>query len=104
MRFGVDFAAVPGKLNLMAGYVHDNTPQPLASVSPILPDSDRNDYSVGAMLVHDDWNFNFGYMVVVADERTNIEDGEPVRNTTDYPFGTYKSLANIFGLSCGYHF
>lgn len=104
VRFGVDFAAVPGKLNLMAGYVHDNTPQPLASVSPILPDSDRNDYSVGAMLVHDDWDFNFGYMVVVADERTNIEDGEPVRNTTDYPFGTYKSLANIFGLSCGYHF
>lgn len=104
IRLGVDYAAVPGKLNLMAGYVHDKTPQPLASVSPILPDSDRNDYSLGARYLFRDWEFNFSYMAVIADERTNVENGEPVRNTADYPFGTYKSLANIFGLSFGYSF
>ena len=43
-------------------------------------------------------------MVVVGTERTNIENGEPVRNTTDYPFGTYKSLANLLGFGVGYNF
>ncbi|MFH2053363.1 MAG: outer membrane protein transport protein [bacterium] len=104
LRFGVDYQLMPGKFNLMAGYVRDNTPQPLAAVSPILPDSDRNDYSFGAQYRSGAWDFGFTYMVVVGDERTNVENGEPVRNTTDYPFGTYKSLANIFGLSCGYNF
>ena len=47
IRFGFDYQASE-KLNLMAGYVHDKTPQPLAAVSPLLPDSDRNDYSFGA--------------------------------------------------------
>ncbi len=103
LRFGFDFKASE-KLNLMAGYVHDKTPQPLAAVSPLLPDSDRNDYSIGALYKAGKWDFNVSYMVVVGDERTNIENGEPVRNTTDYPFGTYSSLANLFGIGVGYNF
>ena len=103
IRFGFDYQACE-KLNLMAGYVHDKTPQPLAAVSPLLPDSDRNDYSFGALYKTGDWDFNVSYMVVVGTERTNIEDGEPVRNTTDYPFGSYKSLANLFGFGVGYNF
>ena len=103
IRFGFDYQASE-KLNLMAGYVHDKTPQPLVAVSPLLPDSDRNDYSFGAMYKAGNWDFNVSYMVVVGTERTNIEDGEPVRNTTDYPFGTYKSLANLLGFGVGYNF
>jgi len=103
LRFGFDFQASE-KLNLMAGYVHDKSPQPLVAVSPLLPDSDRNDYSIGAMYKAGKWDFNVSYMLVVGDERTNIENGEPVRNTTDYPFGSYKSLANLFGVGIGYNF
>jgi len=103
IRFGFDYQASE-KLNVMAGYVHDKTPQPLAAVSPLLPDSDRNDYSFGALYKTGNWDFNLSYMVVVGTERTNIENGEPVRNTTDYPFGTYKSLANLFGVGVGYNF
>ncbi|MCK9995673.1 MAG: porin [Candidatus Krumholzibacteria bacterium] len=103
LRFGFDYQASE-KLNLMAGYVYDKTPQPLVAVSPLLPDSDRNDYSIGALYKAGKWDFNVSYMLVVGDERTNIEDGEPVRNTTDYPFGTYSSLANLFGVGVGYNF
>ena len=103
VRFGFDYQASE-KVNIMAGYVHDKTPQPLAAVSPLLPDSDRNDYSFGALYKTGSWDFNVSYMLVVGDERTNIENGEPVRNTTDYPFGSYKSLANLFGVGIGYNF
>jgi len=103
IRFGFDYQASE-KLNIMAGYVHDKTPQPLAAVSPLLPDSDRNDYSFGALYKTGSWDFNVSYMVVIGTERTNIENGEPVRNTTDYPFGSYKSLANLFGFGVGYNF
>jgi len=103
IRFGFDYQASE-KFNIMAGYVHDKTPQPLAAVSPLLPDSDRNDYSLGVLYKTGKWDFNVSYMVVVGEERTNIENGEPVRNTTDYPFGTYSSLANLLGFGVGYNF
>lgn len=103
VRFGAEFQANDA-ISLMAGYVHDKTPQPLRAVSPLLPDSDRNDYSFGVRLRRGDWDLNASYMVVVGTARTNVEDGEPLRNTTDYPFGTYKSLANLFGVGMKYNF
>ena len=103
VRFGGEYWA-SDSVSLMAGYVHDKTPQPLISVSPLLPDSDRNDYSFGVRYLHGNWDLNASYMVVVGVERTNIENGEPLRHTTDYPFGSYKSLANLFGVGLRYNF
>ena len=92
-------------VEVMAGFVYDNTPQPLASVSPILPDSDRQDYSVGVRWkLNETWDLTGAYMLVVGKERTNIENGSPVRNSDTYPVGTYKNLANIFGVGVGIHF
>ena len=104
LRLGAEYMAKRDKIFIMAGYVKDNTPQPLASVSPLLPDSDRNDYSVGLLLKFGNWDVNASYMAVIGEDRTNIEGGEPVRNTTDYPFGTYTANANLFGLGVAYHF
>jgi long-chain fatty acid transport protein len=104
VRFGLDFQAIPDRLNVMAGYVHDKTPQPLASVSPLLPDADRNDYSIGVQVFHGQWDFNLGYMLVIAEERTNIENGMPANPDPAYPVGTYKNMANIFGAGVGYRF
>jgi long-chain fatty acid transport protein len=104
IRFGLDYEAIPEKLNIMAGYVHDTTPQPLESVSPLLPDSDRNDYSLGVQVFNGNWEFNAAYMIVVGTERTNIENGEPANPDPAYPVGTYKSMANIFGAGVGYRF
>ena len=103
-RFGVEYVAMPEQLTLMAGYVRDKTPQPLKSVSPLLPDSDRNDYSIGAQYKHGQWEFTLSYMAVISEERTNISGGLPANPDEAYPVGTYKSLANIYGLGVGYNF
>ncbi len=104
VRFGLDIVAIEDKLNFMLGYVYDNTPQPLASVSPLLPDSDRNDYSIGLQYKTGPWDFTASYMAVIGDERTTIEDGLPANHDPAYPTGTYGSVANIFGAGVGYHF
>ncbi len=104
VRFGLNYEAVPGELNLMAGYVYDTTPQPTASVSPLLPDSDRKDYSLGVQYFKNSWEFSACYMFVKADERSNIENGQPANPDPSYPVGTYKNLANIWGVGVGYHF
>lgn len=104
MRVGLDIETIENKMNLMLGYVYDTTPQPLSSVSPLLPDSDRNDYSAGVRLRQGAWEFNACYMLVVGTARTTIENGEPANHDPAYPTGTYKSVANIFGAGVGYHF
>ena len=103
IRVGLEYD-INEKFALMGGYVRDNTPQPLEAVSPLLPDSDRNDYSFGFIYHADSYDLNFSYMAVIGEARTNIENGEPVRNTGDYPFGTYTAVANIFGAGFTYHF
>ncbi len=103
VRVGAEYD-INEKYSLMGGYVRDTTPQPLVSVSPLLPDSDRNDYSFGVMYRGEKYDINVSYMAVIGEDRTNIEAGEPVRNGTDYPFGTYKAVANIFGAGFTYHF
>ena len=103
VRFGLEYL-LNERVDLMVGYVHDKTPQPLSAVSPILPDSDRNDYSLGLRYRTDRWDFTGSWMVVVGTERTNIVDGQPERNSTTYPVGSYKSVANVFGVGVGYHF
>ena len=104
VRFGLDFAAIPDRLNLMAGYVYDTTPQPTASVSPLLPDADRNDYSLGVQYFKNNWEFTACYMYVKADPRSNIENGRPANPDESYPVGTYGNIANIWGVGVGYHF
>jgi len=103
-RFGVEFNAVPDKLNLLAGFVLDNTPQPIEAVSPLLPDSDRKDYSIGAQYFTGNWEFTLSYMAVLADKRTNIQGGQRANPDEAYPVGSYKSLANIFAFGFGYNF
>ena len=102
-RFGLDMG-LSDHFQGMLGYVYDKTPQPLASVSPILADSNRNDYSLGLMWHNDHWRVTGAYMAVIADQRTNIENGEAVRNSTSYPVGTYSTVANIFAIGLGYRF
>ncbi len=104
IRYGMDYVLQPDKIKLMAGYVYDSTPQPLAAVSPLLPDSDRSDISFGAAIKSGNYDMTLSYMVVLGDERTNIENGRPANPDPAYPVGTYKSVANIFGIGLGYHF
>jgi len=100
-RIGVhyDFAE---NWKLRAGYIWDQSPQPVESVSPLLPDNDRNDFSIGLGYTLNAWQFDAGYMLVDFSERSTVENGQGKNH--DKFDGTYATLAHLFFISFGYHF
>jgi len=104
-RFGASYD-LNARLTMMAGYVRDDTPQPVESMTPMLPDGDRNDYSLGiAWQASPRLTVTATYMGVDFDERSNVIDG--VHRSYDLetsPAGTYDSSADILGLGFGYRF
>ena len=84
------------------GYIFDKTPQPIESVSPLLPDNDRNDFSFGLGYTLNNFQFDAGFMLVDFGERSTVENGEGMNH--DGFDGTYSSIANLFFASIGYHF
>lgn len=105
LRFGAQYQVTP-KLLAMAGYVRDESPQPVGSMSPLLPDANRNDYSFGLqMRATERVTLTGTYMGVNFDERTNVEDGVQQSFDNEFnPAGSYDSYAHIFGVGIGYHF
>jgi long-chain fatty acid transport protein len=89
-------------LELRLGYIYDKTPQPVGSVSPILPDNNRNDYSIGVGYRLGSMTFDVGYMLVDFGTRSTIVNGEGQQ--FDGFDGVYSSVANLFLLSYGISF
>lgn len=104
-RFGVSYD-VNARLTAMVGLVIDEAPQPVESMSPMLPDSDRTDYSLGMQYRFDEhWTGTLSYMYVDPESRSNVVDGEHVTfDPETNPPGTYTSVANIWGIGLGYRF
>jgi long-chain fatty acid transport protein len=102
-RFGAEYAAT-SQIRCMVGYVRDNSPQPTGSISPLLPDADRNDFSVGATWTSGNglYDVTAGYMLVAFDERSTVENG--VGQNYDQFDGTYDSLAHIITLGVNRRF
>ena len=105
LRFGAQYQVTP-KLLAMAGYVRDKSPQPVGSMSPLLPDANRNDYSFGLqMRATERITLTGTYMSVNFEERTNVENGVQQSFDTEFnPAGSYDSYAHIFGVGIGYRF
>jgi long-chain fatty acid transport protein len=103
LRFGLDVDVSPS-VKAMFGYIHDNTPQPTESISPLLPDADREDFSCGLQWHSEKWRLTVSYMAVLFHERSNVEEGRVIRFEETQPAGTYDALAHIFGLGVGRSF
>ncbi|MDO9694426.1 MAG: outer membrane protein transport protein [Candidatus Latescibacteria bacterium] len=105
LRFGAQYQVTP-KLLAMAGYVRDESPQPVGSMSPLLPDASRNDYSFGLQLrATERVTLTGTYMGVNFEERSNVENGVQQSFETEFnPAGSYDSYAHIFGVGIGYRF
>ncbi len=99
----------------LLGYVHDTTPQPKASMSPLLPDADRNDWSFGVQHDRGPWRFTASAMFVLNEERDNLENGdvalfpEEASDPEEVALkrseaGSYTSQATIVALGVGYRF
>ena len=70
------------------GYVLDDTPQPLETVGPVLPDATRDGLTIGLGLKR--WDFALMYLLF--DERTTDVN-------QDAFFGTYNTEVALFGAS-----
>jgi long-chain fatty acid transport protein len=80
------------------GYVYDETPQPEAVVSPLLPDSNRNGITVGYGSTGPGlkWDVAVMYLMFEERERHITLPNEPVFH------GTYRTTAWLFGLTVGW--
>ena len=97
-RVGAHFEPTE-QLSFRAGYIYDQTPQPIESVGPLLPDANRNDFTVGVGYKFSRVQADAGYMFVNFLERSTVEDGVG-KNENSFD-GTYNSDANLFFLSLG---
>ena len=99
LRFGAHYELTE-QLSVRAGYIYDKTPQPIESVSPLLPDDTRNDYTIGLGYKTGNFRIDGGYMFVDIGQRSTVEDGVG-KNDNGFN-GTYNSNANLYFLSLGY--
>lgn len=98
VRAGVHFQATE-KISLRVGYIYDQTPQPIESVGPLLPDADRNDFTAGVGYNLGRVQVDAGYMAVLFKERSTVVNGEG-KNYNGFD-GAYNTMANLFFLSLG---
>ena len=75
------------------GYVYDETPQPDETVSPLLPDNDRDGYTVGYGYRGQKHAFDLALMYLDFGERTTTTTAPNVFN------GTYETTAYLLGLT-----
>jgi len=99
LRFGAHYD-VSESFQIRAGYIYDRTPQPIESVSPLLPDDTRSDFTFGFGYTTGKFKIDAGYMFVDIGRRSTIENG---MGMNDNGFnGEYNSRADILMLSLGY--
>jgi long-chain fatty acid transport protein len=82
---------------LRAGFVHDQSPVPKASISPMLPDADRNGITGGVGLKFGSMTVDAAFMYLVF---ADAETADPM--PTGYPKGIYKNSALLFGVNLGF--
>ncbi len=93
-RLGVRFGLASGS-ELRLGYVYDETPQPDESVSPLLPDADRNGFTIGYGTHLGRWPLDLALMYLPIDERTTEVNRDEFN-------GTYTTTAWLLGVTIGF--
>jgi long-chain fatty acid transport protein len=96
-RFGIE-RVLNDTFAVRGGYFFDESPSPPASMSPLLPDANRNGFCLGGSWISGKVRLDGAAWYVRAAERST--DGA---NRDSYD-GTYKSSAFTLGLSLGYTF
>jgi long-chain fatty acid transport protein len=64
VRLGIEYAAVPDKVDIRAGYMYDPTPIPGTALTVALPDGNRHDLTVGASYHMGNYSVDFGFLWV----------------------------------------
>jgi long-chain fatty acid transport protein len=96
-RFGIE-RVLNDAWTLRGGYFFDESPSPPESMSPLLPDANRNGFCLGGSWTSGTLRLDAAGWYVRASERST--DG----GSRDRYDGTYKSSALTLGVSLGYSF
>lgn len=85
------------------GFIYDASGQPAETVEPLLPDANRVEGTVGiGYRFSECWSVDVAYQIILFSDRT-VTGPPPAGDLNKFP-GTYKSSANLFGLSIAYGF
>jgi len=102
-RLGVEYR-VTDPLSLRAGFVYDPTPVPGSTMGPLLPDSTKLDYTVGAGYKIGAWTIDVAGMYIDKKDRTvsniRFEGANPVGQNGTWSGGS----AWLASLDVGYKF
>ena len=94
--FGISYKPTDA-LTLRAGYLYDPSAVPEENNDPILPDADKNIYTMGIGYKRNKLSFNIlNYLVFYRDRN--------VRNNRDGLNGTYTAFVNMFGMNIIYSY
>lgn len=93
-RLGLLWKA-PNRSEWRFGYIYDETPQPDEHVSPLLPDANRNGYTIGWGRPFSKTSLDLALMYFPFDERTTTTNADGF-------FGTYNTTAWLFGVTVGF--
>lgn len=104
-RLGTEFAATPA-LALRGGFIYNTAATPDKTVTPILPEAERQLYTVGLGydlgMIRADAYYNY---VNQADRRGRVRGELPGDYTIDdLNIGVYSTTAHLFGLTLSYVF
>ena len=88
------------KFAFRLGVIYDATPQPSATVEPMLADANRIEGTIGlGYKFSDSWSVDVAYQLIISQDRTVT--GPTTGDLNKFP-GTYKNSANLFGLNIAY--
>lgn len=80
-----------------AGYMYDTSPVPEKTSDPVLPDSDRNEISIGVGYNNNKYSLDLAYYAVIAKDRK-------VTNNINGFNGKYEFFVNLIAVNFGYKF
>jgi long-chain fatty acid transport protein len=85
-------------IQLRAGYLYDHSPVLTEYVDPMLPDANRNGYTIGVgYKINEQWRVDASYFFLKFNQRT-------VQNTIIAFDGTYNMSATLISFDIGYTF
>lgn len=104
VRGGAQYA-FSRRFSLRAGIVYDQSPQPAATADPLLPDSDRVALTGGfGINLTGNLFLDLAYQYEMFSDRTAPNRYALQVGSTNFGVGTYKTTANLVGISLRYAF
>lgn len=97
IRLGVE-KVLNDRWTIRGGFIFDETPQPVETVSPILPDADRFAINLGVTVNFGNWYVDLAEMLLFFKDRATSNVNE-----RGY-YGEYSNFTNLFGFNIGFRF